>query len=110
MTNVEISYKYGMSPSDALMRGIDNIREVYGIRRLRIDEEARRMVDAASSIPGVTAAEVELHVLRGEPHEGIGIARHDRLGERFAEVFRARQLTTGIARSVGAFCERKRLE
>ena len=41
MTNVEISYKYGMSPDEAMMRGIDNIREVYGIRRLSLDEQAR---------------------------------------------------------------------
>jgi copper chaperone CopZ len=41
MTNVEISYKYGMSPDEAVMRGIDNIREVYGIRRLSLDEQAR---------------------------------------------------------------------
>jgi hypothetical protein len=41
MTNVEISYKYGMSPDEAVMRGIDNIREVYGIRRLTLNEPAR---------------------------------------------------------------------
>ena len=41
MTNVEISYKYGMSPDEAVMRGIDNIREVYGIRRLSFDKQAR---------------------------------------------------------------------
>jgi len=40
MTNVEISYKYGVSPDEAVMRGIDNIREVYGIRRLNFDEQA----------------------------------------------------------------------
>jgi hypothetical protein len=41
MTNVEISYNYGMSPDEAVMRGIDNIREVYGIRRLKFNEELR---------------------------------------------------------------------
>ena len=41
MTNVEISYNYGMSPDKAVMRGMDNIREVYGIRRLKFNEEAR---------------------------------------------------------------------
>ena len=41
MTNVEIRYTYGMSPDEAVMRGIDNIREVYGIRRLSFDEQAR---------------------------------------------------------------------
>ncbi|MDR3643750.1 MAG: hypothetical protein P4M02_01590 [Clostridia bacterium] len=41
MTNVEISFNYGMSPDEATMRGIDNIREVYGIRRLRLNEKER---------------------------------------------------------------------
>jgi hypothetical protein len=41
MTNVEISYNYGISPDEAVMRGIDTIRDVYGIRRLRFDEAAR---------------------------------------------------------------------
>jgi hypothetical protein len=41
MTNVEISYNYGMSPDESVMRSIDNIREVYGIRRLKFDEQAR---------------------------------------------------------------------
>jgi copper chaperone CopZ len=41
MTNVEISYSYGMSPDEAVMRGIDNIREVYGIRRLKFNEQLR---------------------------------------------------------------------
>ena len=41
MTNVEISYNYGMSPDEAVMRGIDNIREVYGIRRLKFNEQER---------------------------------------------------------------------
>lgn len=41
MTNVEISYTYGTSPDEAVMRGIDNIRDVYGIRRLRFNEQQR---------------------------------------------------------------------
>jgi copper chaperone CopZ len=59
MTNVEISYNYGMSPSEAVMRGIDNIREVYGIRRLRIDEQARRVAveyDATRLNPATVAS------------------------------------------------------
>lgn len=43
MTNVEISYEYGMSPDEAVMRGIDNIREVYGIRRLSFNEQAHTL-------------------------------------------------------------------
>jgi len=41
MTNVEITYNYGISPDEAVMRGIDNIREVYGIYRLRFNEQLR---------------------------------------------------------------------
>jgi hypothetical protein len=43
MTSVEINYKYGMSPDEAVLRGVDNIREVYGIRRLRMDEQAHNI-------------------------------------------------------------------
>jgi len=41
MTNVEIRYNYGVSPDETVMRAIDHIREVYGIRRLQFDEQAR---------------------------------------------------------------------
>lgn len=41
MTNVEISFNFGMSPDEAVMRGIDNVREVYGIRRLKLNEQQR---------------------------------------------------------------------
>ena len=59
MTNVEINYKYGMSPDEAVMRGVDNIREVYGIRRLRIDEQARNITveyDATRLNPATIAS------------------------------------------------------
>jgi hypothetical protein len=58
MTNVEISYEYGMSPDEAVMRGIDNIREVYGIRRLRFNEPARSVAveyDATRLNPATVA-------------------------------------------------------
>jgi len=38
MTQMEVAYRYANSISESLMRAIDNVREVYGIRRLRIDE------------------------------------------------------------------------
>lgn len=38
MTQMEVTYRYANSISESLMRAIDNVREVYGIRRLRIDE------------------------------------------------------------------------
>ena len=43
MTTVEISYSYGTSPDEAVMRGIDNIRDVYGIRRLKFNESLRSL-------------------------------------------------------------------
>jgi copper chaperone CopZ len=43
MTNVEISYGYETAPDEAVMRGIDNIREVYGIRKLKFEEPSRRI-------------------------------------------------------------------
>jgi hypothetical protein len=59
MTNVEISYSYGMSPDAAVMRGIDNIREVYGIRRLTFNEELRNVAveyDATRLNPATVAS------------------------------------------------------
>jgi hypothetical protein len=43
MTCVEVSYNYGVAPDEAVLRGMDSIREVYGIRRLRVDETAHRL-------------------------------------------------------------------
>lgn len=59
MTNVEISYNYGMSPDEAVMRGIDNIREVYGIRRLKFNEQERSIAveyDASRLNPATVAS------------------------------------------------------
>lgn len=43
MTQLEVSYPYFSQPGEAEMRAIDNLREVYGIRRIVFDE-ARRTV------------------------------------------------------------------
>ena len=59
MTNVEISYNYGTSPDEAVMRGIDNIREVYGIRRLKFNEHSRNVAveyDATRLNPATIAS------------------------------------------------------
>ncbi len=59
MTNVEISYNYGMSPDEAVMRGVDNIREVYGIRRLNFNEASRSVAveyDATRLNPATVAS------------------------------------------------------
>jgi len=36
---MEVAYRYGNSPTEAVMRAVDNVREVYGIRRVRFDEK-----------------------------------------------------------------------
>ena len=39
MTQMEVAYRYANSLSEAAMRALDNVREVYGIRRVRFDEK-----------------------------------------------------------------------
>ncbi len=39
MTQMEVAYRYATPPNESAMRAIDNIREVYGIRRLTFDEK-----------------------------------------------------------------------
>jgi hypothetical protein len=39
MTQMEISYRYAGQPTEAVLRALDNVREVYGIRRLRFNEK-----------------------------------------------------------------------
>jgi hypothetical protein len=39
MTQMEVAYHYSNPPSEAVMRAMDDIRDVYGIRRVRIDEK-----------------------------------------------------------------------
>ena len=41
MTAVDVCFSYRMQPDTVTMRAIDYIREVYGIRRLRINEAER---------------------------------------------------------------------
>jgi hypothetical protein len=36
---MEVAYRYSNPPTEAAMRAIDNMREVYGIRRVRFDEK-----------------------------------------------------------------------
>jgi hypothetical protein len=59
MTCVEISFSYGVTPDEAVMRGLDNVREVYGIRRLTFNEELRQIAveyDATRLSPAVVAS------------------------------------------------------
>jgi len=39
MTQLDVSYRYGNAPSEPEMRALDNVREVYGVRRVTFDEK-----------------------------------------------------------------------
>ncbi len=41
MTQLEVAYHYNAPPTEAAMRAIDNLREVYGIRRVTFFEQDR---------------------------------------------------------------------
>ena len=41
MTQLEAAYRYGTPPNEATMRALDNVREVYGIRRIVFNESER---------------------------------------------------------------------
>jgi hypothetical protein len=41
MTALDVMFRYGMPPREAQMRAIDNMREVYGIRRVTFNEGER---------------------------------------------------------------------
>jgi len=41
MTTVEIVFPYKRQPSEATARALNTIREVYGIRRILLDEKAK---------------------------------------------------------------------
>ncbi len=41
MTQLEVAYRYNASPGESAMRAIDNMREVYGIRRISFNSNDR---------------------------------------------------------------------
>jgi hypothetical protein len=41
MTTMEVRYRYENSLDEAIMRAIDSVREVYGIRKLSLNEKDR---------------------------------------------------------------------
>ena len=41
MTQMEVAYRYANAPSDAEMRAIDSMREVYGVRRVAFNAKDR---------------------------------------------------------------------
>ena len=41
MTTIEVSFRYANSPTEAVMRAIDSVREVYGIRQVSLNQAER---------------------------------------------------------------------
>src|SRR5437773_11995790 len=41
MTQLEVAYRYNGSPGQSAMRAVDNMREVYGIRRTTFNSKDR---------------------------------------------------------------------
>jgi len=41
MTQLDVTYRYVTAPSESEMRAIDNMREVYGIRRIVFNEQEK---------------------------------------------------------------------
>ena len=39
MTTMDVSYRYNNRPSESVLRAIDSVREVYGIRKVRVNEK-----------------------------------------------------------------------
>ena len=41
MTQLEVAYRYVTPPTEATMRALDNVREVYGVRQITFNEAER---------------------------------------------------------------------
>lgn len=41
MTSVDVAFKYLYPPTESIMRAMDSVREVYGIRRIRLNDAER---------------------------------------------------------------------
>jgi hypothetical protein len=41
MTQLEVRFRFGATPGEREMRAIDNVRDVYGIRKITLDEKER---------------------------------------------------------------------
>jgi hypothetical protein len=41
MTQMEVAYRYGATPTEAAMRATDGVREVYGVRRIAFNPKER---------------------------------------------------------------------
>ncbi len=41
MTQLDVLYRYGVPPTEDVAIALDRLREVYGVRKLHLDERAR---------------------------------------------------------------------
>ena len=41
MTQLEVAYRYRTPPTDATIRALDTLRDVYGVRRISFNEKER---------------------------------------------------------------------
>jgi hypothetical protein len=41
MTQLDVMYRYAATPTEAVMRSVSRVREVYGIRQMQFDDAAR---------------------------------------------------------------------
>src|ERR1700744_3008498 len=41
MTQLDVMYRYAATPTEAVMRSVSRVREVYGIRRMEFNDAAR---------------------------------------------------------------------
>jgi hypothetical protein len=39
MTHMEVGYRYAGALGESVMRALDDVREVYGVRRITLDEK-----------------------------------------------------------------------
>ena len=44
MTQLDVLYRYGVPPSEAATLAIARVREVYGVRRVEMDERAKTVL------------------------------------------------------------------
>jgi hypothetical protein len=58
VTNVDVLFRYEQQPSEAAMFALGNLKEVYGIRRIEIDQPGKTIrveYDATRLTPAVVA-------------------------------------------------------
>jgi hypothetical protein len=41
MTHLDVAYRYHTQPTEATMRALDTLREVYGVRQISFNEKER---------------------------------------------------------------------